>query len=37
MSNELNDIKLSIEDHANNISYGENKFLFFFKSKTLDN
>ena len=37
MSNELNDIKLSIEDHANNISYGEDKFLFFFEPKNLDN
>ena len=37
MENELQNIKLASEEQANNISYGENKFLFFFKPNSIDN
>ena len=37
MTNELNDIKISLEEKANNISYGEDKFLFFYEPEKIDN
>ena len=36
MENELQNIKLSSEEQANNISCDENKFLFFFKPNNID-
>ena len=37
MENELQNIKLATEEQVNNMSYGEDKFLFFFKPKSIDN
>ena len=37
MENELQNMKLATEEQANDMSYGQEKFLFFFNPKSIDN
>ena len=37
MNSELKNLKISLEEQAKNVSYGEDKFLFFFEPKNVDN